>query len=266
MRFEAKAWQDINDDGAVSPDEVDGDGCDDACTVCDDTCLSSWEDGSRIPVAVPSGIPWRNATQVHAYAMCRSLGPGFDLMANREWMTVARDAELQGANWSGGAPGAGRLVEGNTDGSEVLSVSDPNDEYSDTGNSAADAPGAGWEQRRTLHLGNGTVLWDLPGSMQEWVDWTLGPPLDGPPSPCAGAELNAFTCAGYVYDDFNSTTGTYDSQQGVGWVLGGSGNAARRGGQHTDRVLGYAGIYALNMNRFTGDTFPATGFRCVYRP
>ncbi|HEY5921601.1 MAG TPA: hypothetical protein VIV11_08015 [Kofleriaceae bacterium] len=265
MRFEAKAWVDTDGDLAVDPSEVDADGCDDACAVCDDTCLVSWQIGERTAVAVPAGVPWRNATQLHALGMCRELGAGYDLMANREWMTIARDAELVGANWSGGAPGVGRVVEGNTDVTDtVFAVSDPTNSYSDTGNSAADPADTGWEQRRTLELSNGSVIWDVPGNMQEWIDWTLGDPLDGPPS-CTDGELPAISCPGLAYDDFNSTTGTYDRTTGVGYLIGGMGDALRRGGQTTDRQFGIAGIYALNMNRFTTQTFPATGFRCVYR-
>jgi hypothetical protein len=266
MRFEAKAWSDANGNGVAEPVEVDVDGCnEDACPICDDTCSIGWPVKLRLPVATSHGIPWRNATAFDARAACQTLGAGFDVMSNREWMTIARDAELVGANWSGNAPGSGRLVEGNTD-SIVQAVSDPNDGYSDTGNSAAEPPGGGWEQRRTLVLSNGNVIWDMPGNMQEWIDWTIGGSLDGPPVPCVGAELPSFSCSGFAFDDFNSSTGVYDSSFGVGQVLGGSGDAARRGGQQGDRSLGIAGIYGLNMNRFSTQTFPATTFRCVYRP
>ena len=264
MRFEAKAWGDADGDGAIAPGEVDADGCDDACAVCDATCTTAWEIGERVAVSVPDGIPWRNASQLHAFGMCTALGANFDLMANREWMTIARDAELVGANWSGGEPGVGQLVVGNTDIEPVYAVSDPDDAYSDTGNSAADPPGMGWEQRRTLALSNGSVIWDMSGNMQEWIDWTLGPPLDGPPA-CSDGELTTIACPGLAFDDYNSSTGAYDRTRGAGYIIGGTGDAARRGGQHNDIQFGIAGIYALNMNRFATQTFPATGFRCVYR-
>jgi hypothetical protein len=252
MRFEAKARSLMG--GAI------------AAAGCDATCSPNSLVATHAAASAPEGHPWIEIDAVHARERCRALGDGHDLMSNLEWMTIARDAELVGANWSSGIAGAGRMVEGATDGDGNGAVSDPEDPYSDTGNSAADPPGAGWEQRRTLELSTGDVLWDLPGNVQEWVDWTLGDALDGAPTPCAGNELPAFTCPGIAYDQFNSRTGTYDSTNGVGRVLGGAGDATRRGGQRSDRSLGYAGIYALNMNRFAGDVFPATGFRCVYRP
>jgi hypothetical protein len=236
-----------------------------AVTGCDSACAPNGLVATHKAAAVPEGEPWVRLDTVNARAMCQAHGTGFDLMSNREWMTIARDAEAVGANWSGGAAGRGMVVQGHTDGSGGGAVTDPGDPYSDTGNSAADPPGAGWEQRRTIVLGNGTWIWDMPGNVQEWIDWTLGDPLDGAPTPCSNAELPAFACTGIVADDFDSSTGTYDSSNGVGTVIGGDGDATRRGGQRGDLSLGIAGIYALNMNRFTDDTFPATGFRCVFR-
>jgi hypothetical protein len=251
MRFEAKARSLAN--GAIAPA-----GCDEGCTP--NSLITT-----HAPASVAEGHPWVQIDAVQAQLRCRSLGEGFDVMSNLEWMTIARRAELAGDNWSGGAPGAGRLVEGSTDGSGSGGVTDPNDPYSDTGNSAGDPVGMGWEQRRTLALGDGVVIWDLAGNLQEWIDWTQGGPMDGAPTPCAGNELPMFSCPGIVADQFDSSTGTYDSTHGVGKVIGGDGDATRRGGQRTDLSLGIAGIYGLNMNRFTTDVFPGTSFRCVRR-
>ena len=216
--------------------------------------------------SVPEGQPWRYLNAVAARDACRALGPAFDLISNPEWMTIARDAEGVTTNWSGGAPGRGRIVEGRTDDAPAgaAGVTDAGDPYSNTDNTASEAPGAGWEQRRTVHLSTGSVVWDLAGNVQEWIDWRPGGGLD-PAPPCVGGELPAVTCAGYAADDFDSVAGTYDTSTGVGLVIGGSGDAVRRSGQNGDRPPGYAGIYALNMNRFVDNSFPLTGFRCVMR-
>jgi hypothetical protein len=251
MRFEAKARDAVTGEIAAAG--------------CDATCSANSLVATHVPASVPAGNPWNQIDAVNAQLRCRALGAGYDLMSNREWMTIARDAELVAKNWSGNAPGNGRLVEGFTDGTGTGEVGDPEDPYSGTGNSADEPPGNGWEQRRTLVLSTGGVIWDLSGNVQEWIDWTLGGGVDGAPTPCTGAELPAFTCAGFAADDYNSSTGTYDSSNGAGMILGGAGDATRRGGQRSDHSLGYAGIYALNMNRFATDVFPATGFRCVLR-
>jgi hypothetical protein len=40
--------------------------------------------------------------QSEAIAACKSLGQGYHLVTNNEWMTIARNIESQGENWSTG--------------------------------------------------------------------------------------------------------------------------------------------------------------------
>ena len=209
-----------------------------------------------VPVSSPVGTPWRSINQPDAYAACENAG--YAMISNREWMTIARSAETNTANWTSGIIGTGKVVEGNTCGS--YAEADINDPYAGTGETAATVP----ECRRTLTLGDGQVIWDFPGNAQEWIDWTLGAPLDPPPN-CATADLDAFACNGVVDDDFNAITGSYDRTYGVVIIIGGTGGAARRGGQAGDHDLQYAGIYAMNVNRDPTFTNTSTGFRCVKR-
>lgn len=263
MQTEARAWRDTNGNGLLDTTELDDDGCE--TTLCD----VNWTSPGYLPVSPLPGLadPWRSVSQVVAQAGCRALGARFDLMSNREWMTIARSAELISSNWSGGSPGSGRLVEGHTDGTpDYQSVADPADPYTGTGNDASQLPDVGWEQRRTIEYAPGLVIWDLTGHLQEWVDWTTGDALDGVPSPCTTGQLPGYACPGLVAEDFQSTTGTYDSLMGAGRVIGGAGNAVRRGGQNGDRTMGFAGIYAFNTNRDRTEIFGGTGFRCVFRP
>jgi hypothetical protein len=255
MTFEARA-RDMNG-------QIVADGC--VVVNVDDCAPNGLSTSTHRAASVAAGKPWRGLDALAAYGACADLGAGHTLMTNAEWMTIARAAERTGSNWSGGSPYAGVLVEGATDDFPVLGITDPENPYSDTGYSANDPPGAGWEQRRTIDLPDGRVLWDLPAHLQEWIDWTYDERDYAGAPPCSGGELPALACAGYAPNDYNSASGTLDSSVGVGRVLAGSGNTARRGGQLADRAGRLAGIYALNMNRFTDQTFPATGFRCVYR-
>lgn len=263
MQAEARAWRDTNGNGSLETTELDDDGCE---TVA---CDVAWTSPGYLPVSPLPALAdsWRNLSAVVAQASCRALGARFDLMSNREWMTIARGAELIGSNWSGGAPGSGRLAEGNTDGTPgVFAIMDPADPYTGTANDTSQLPDVGWEQRRVLEYAPGRVIWDLSGDVQEWIDWTTGDPLDGVPFPCSDGQLPGYSCTGIVADDFQSTTGTYDSSIGAGLVVGGNGNAVRRGGQSGDRTLGNAGMYGFNTNRDRTDSFSRTGFRCVFRP
>jgi hypothetical protein len=262
MQTEPRAWLDTNADQIVDESELDADGCSTAACDTDWSTASGFLPVSVLPVQAE---PWRAVSAVAARTVCGLLGAKYDIMSNREWMTIARTAELDGRNWYGNVVGNTRIVQGQIDGTGTSAIADPNDGYTGTNDGPADPPGSGWEERRTLYVGD-AILWDLPGSNQEWVDWTLGTPLNGAPTPCTNAELPLFACPGITADDFQSSTGTYTSPIGVGTIIGGSGSATRRGGQDGDIGLGIAGIYGLNMNRDVFDTFPATSFRCVYRP
>ncbi|HUS30980.1 MAG TPA: hypothetical protein VMZ53_20865 [Kofleriaceae bacterium] len=248
MKFEAKA-RDLGTQQIVA-------------NGCNATCDPDWGSTGYGAASASEGAPFRSVNALDAQRMCRELGTGYDLMANREWMTIARQAEANPANWQSGTPGTGRIAQGNTNGSTPgqLACTDESDPYNGTGDDAMTA----WDQRRIEVLANGEVIWDFAGNVQEWIDFTLAGPYDPPPS-CSSSELPTVSCAGLSRDDFQSTAGTLDSTNGVGKLIGGSGNALRRGGQTGDFAGDFAGIYALNMNRFTNDTFPATGFRCVLR-
>ncbi|MEM7605738.1 MAG: hypothetical protein AAF411_10305 [Myxococcota bacterium] len=256
MIFEAKAARDENFDGVFAPNEVVATGCGPACEPLDA--------GSFAPISVAAGQPWRQVSQEEAKAACLSLGAGFDLISNAEWMAVARDIERTAANWSGGEIGEGRVAEGNT-GEETarpspLDVVDPSDAFDGAGDGSVP------ERRRVLQLSNGAAVWDFAGNVQEWVDWTLGGALGSSPScPSVRLELPDVSCAALNDDDYNSADGTLTSEQGVGTFFGGSGGGARRGGQRFDASSGNAGIYAINLNRASSFRFASTGFRCVFR-
>src|SRR5688572_18189340 len=101
MTFEAKAEDLATGDIAV--------------TGCDSACAPNGLIATHKAVAVPEGEPWIRLDTVNAHAMCQAHGTGYDLMSNCEWMTIARDAEAVGANWSGGTSGSGMVVQGHTD-------------------------------------------------------------------------------------------------------------------------------------------------------
>jgi hypothetical protein len=263
MRFEAKAWLD-DGDRVVQDAELAGDGCDVGC-------LPNWAGDAYLPASVPAARPWREVKIVAASRACRSLGAGYDLISNPEAMAVAREIERVAANWFGGVAGTGRLPEGRTgaggrDG--LLDVQNALDPYDGTGHDGTELPGAGWEQRRALLLASGESIWDFSGNVQEWIDWAIDGDLDPAPEcpPKGYLEITSFVCPGFTAADYDSSTGTYDSGEGVGQVLGGAGRAMRRGGQIGDVTTAIAGIYGFNVNRDATFTAPGTGFRCVYRP
>ena len=47
--------------------------------------------GSSVAVSVPGTAPWVNISQTSAIAQCQALGPGYHLMSEPEWMTIASE-------------------------------------------------------------------------------------------------------------------------------------------------------------------------------
>ena len=64
-----------------------------------------------------TGTPWVNISQTNAIAECAALGSSYHLISNNEWMTIARNAEAQGANWGSGVAGdtASYMFSGHND-------------------------------------------------------------------------------------------------------------------------------------------------------
>jgi formylglycine-generating enzyme required for sulfatase activity len=220
-------------------------------------------------VSVAAQTPWGNITATAAQGKCTALGSGYDLISNAEWMTIARNAEGVQSNWSG--PN-GMLARGHSDTASIgLSVTDINDPYSGTGNNANQQPGSGWEQKRTLTLSNGEVIWDLAGNVWEWVDWdpqTAGFQLG--PTSCSSTnwfELSSANCAALSANQYmpaNPGNWTpYDSSHGLGRFRGGFGAAVRGGSSDVGAV---AGAFTLSLDYSPGDDSTIFGFRCVYRP
>ncbi len=119
-----------------------------------------------------AGTPWVNISQNDAIGTAAAACPTCHLMSEAEWMTVAANTLSVASNWSGGAAGSGSMYIGHTDAtpSNTLVASiDDNNGYYGTGNSAS----SGANQRRTLTLNNGEVMWDLAGNVWEWTNATV---------------------------------------------------------------------------------------------
>ncbi|MFZ2544498.1 MAG: hypothetical protein WAW80_00805, partial [Candidatus Saccharimonadales bacterium] len=135
-------------------------------------------DGSNNAISVATGTPWVSISQRVAIDKSMAIGTNYHLITEPEWMTIATDILWVDSNWTGGTVGSGQLYRGHSDNNPAnaldASTTDSNGYYG-TGNSAADPVGSGKEQRRTLTLSNGEVIWDFAGNVWEWTDaWILG--------------------------------------------------------------------------------------------
>ncbi|MER2513204.1 MAG: fibronectin type III domain-containing protein [Nitrosomonas ureae] len=266
MQYEAKAWNDANSNQVIDAGEVDADGCSEAgCTTGNWAAIPTYK-----PVSQAADLPWRRIDQNQARLACDALNSGgtnFDLISNPEWMTIARNIEVQNGNWSGGVVGSGLIFQGNNG---VAAASSYN---------GSDPEGGTGRDTKAMHvLSNGEQIWDISGNVWEWVDWNVTPAnkayvsTDGSPQSAWREFTLLDTLIGLGDEMFpNSwrpTNAAYNSAKGTGQYYAGtnaSGGAARRGGGWSN--VTNAGVFALNLlNSSAYTSYNSLGFRCVYRP
>jgi hypothetical protein len=222
------------------------------------------------------GTPFTNLTRDQSITKCNELGAGYDLITNNQWQTLAQTIELQATNWTSGSIGAGMLFVGHSESSTALnlSVSNPADEFDQTGNTPAQSAGSGLEQRRTQHLPNGEVIWDLSGNVLEWVK------ENNTTNFVSNSYFSQLTDATHpevsVVGDLSGTAsllfGPTVSYPTLGSPLYGglgygmfslTGTGIMRGGYLASQTQ--AGVFStgfFNPNSY----FTNGGFRCVYQP
>lgn len=233
-------------------------------------CVMQFEarDVGSVATSSASDPLWTNIGRTNAKTACTNLGTKYDLIANNEWMTIARNVERVAANWTSGVVDSGMLYRGasdNTPGSPQI-VSDTSNIYNQTGNSSADAEGAGKEQARRLTLANGQYIWDFAGNAWEHVDYSKTTGMQDAPNTCNqnDVELNVVNCAALPVDAYMPVNGTLDSIYGVGKFYASLAGGLKRGGSHNSSSG--SGIYAYRTTNNNTTTSGDTGFRCVWRP
>lgn len=244
MKYEAKAWEDSNVNTIVDNGEIDSDG------------LSVSTANSK-PISVESNLPWRTIDANDAAAECESLGANYHLITNDEWIAIARDIESVNTNWSGGSVGSGCLSTGNS-GETTCGYDGLEPEAGSSRNA-----------RASHELSNGNTITDFAGNLSEWVDW------DSPTAPTAGyqsapttcsagwTELPVVSCPAVNSTDYDTSNGSFDSNNGVGMFYGGAGGGALRGGSWSNMLM--AGVFSVALDAPPTYTQDSIGFRCVYR-
>lgn len=229
-----------------------------------DFCVMQFEAKSGV-VSTASGAPIANITQSTAISQCNDPGSGRRLMNNNEWMTIARNIESQPENWISGQVGVGGLYRGFTPGtsSNPIEVANESDPYTGTSGSP--------EQRRTMQLSNGRIIWDMTGNAEHFlIDTVTGgnkPVPSVTTQPVEWSSISNFGSLGAV--GVAPSNAIWDSTQNVGQYISGgltgSGYAFIRGGSRSD--TDEAGIYSLYLQYLSFIPAKVTsGFRCVMIP
>jgi prepilin-type N-terminal cleavage/methylation domain-containing protein len=247
-----------------------------------DFCVMKYEakDVGGVATSQASGFPWTFINHSTAITQCQNTGlPGSDLISNAEWMTIARNIELQNSNWYNPTPtpvnqvGNGGLWKGHSGDDNppnaLAASTDDNLGYIGTNNSISN----GWQAKRTHTLSNGEVIWDFSGNVWEWnkdtimgnnkpnynnllefQEWTLfnsSGSYGGLSYDLTRSSNSSWTAAQNnigKYDPGNFTGGPYPFRRGGDWDGGDQG-----------------GIFSLSFNLTRFATQYDTGFRCVIR-
>lgn len=194
-----------------------------------------------------------SVNQTTSISLSVSACAGCHLITGNEWLTITHNLLNVASNWSSGAVGGGYIYSGHNDNAPAnsLAAGVDSDSYNGTGQTSGN-------QRRTLTLSNGQVIWDISGNVYEWTqEVTTGsgrqPGLQTDSSYISRAwstsnlRLGGFTSS---HPGFGSPTGvTWNSSNGVGsvWSSGTEDGirAIRRGGTWNNG--GAAGVLALDI-------------------
>src|SRR5665647_1914491 len=231
-----------------------------------DFCVMKYEakNVSGVATSQATGAPWVSITQTTSLSTATAACSGCHLITEAEWMTLAQNVLSVASNWSSGSVGSGYIYSGHNDNNPANALAaDTNDAngYSGTGNSSPS------NQRRTLTLSNGEVIWDMAGNVYEW---TSGTTTGGQPgaSGYTWRQWNALSVPGSLYPNpypsyANPSGGSWTSSQGIGKISSNSDEGAVRGFLRGGAwsIGSNAGVLTLILNNSPSYPYTFFGFR-----
>ena len=139
-----------------------------------DFCVMKYEakqSSSTVPISTASGTPWTYITQTNAIAYSQNVAgcTGCHLITEAEWMTIAQNVINVTSNWSTGTVGSGYIYSGHNDSLPAIALPASSDDQ----NGYYGEYSTGGNQRRTLTLNNGEVIWDMAGNVYEMTNDTI---------------------------------------------------------------------------------------------
>ena len=236
--------------------------------------IASQVGATTTPISTSGTLPWVNISQTTAIANSPNVAgcTGCHLITEAEWLTIAQNVLSVASNWDNGAGvhtvGTGYIYSGHNDNApaSAQAAGTDNDGYVGTGGNVAPS-----NQRRTLTLTNGEVIWDLAGNVWQW---TAGQSTTGQPGNTGNAYASwiqwpSVAITGSLSPSpFPATTGitgsnTWTGTNGIGQLLSNPAEAGLRGFLRGGNwIIGsIAGVLALNLNYAPSNTFSAVGFR-----
>ncbi|MFZ3009917.1 MAG: type II secretion system protein [Candidatus Microsaccharimonas sp.] len=231
-------------------------------------CVMKYEakNVSGIATSTNLGLPWVSITQTSALTAATAACSGCHLITDAEWLTIAQNVLSINSNWSGGTVGSGYIYSGHTDNipsSAIEASANDVDGYLNTGQTTGN-------QRRTLTLSNGEVIWDLSGNVNEWTQGTTTGNQPGNSgftwrewntNFISNGSLSPSSFPSYANAATTSWTG---ATNGIGQVYSSNTDNSLRGfirsGSYGNGTA-FVGIFTLILNAVPSYTSVGTGFR-----
>lgn len=233
---------------------------------------SSNEGWGNTPISKAGILQWINVSKNTAIVNSSNVVgcTGCHLITESEWLTIAQNVLSVNSNWSSGTVGTDYIYSGHNDNAPANALlTDP---------SGLDADGYYGEtnkdgnQRRTLTLTNGEVIWDLAGNIWEWVvgQTTGGQPGITGESTFGWKEWNAspMTIGNLAVNPFPSygtpaSSGWDAETNGIGRLYSNVGDTsprdlARSGDWHSGSNVG---VFTLSLDSPLDDACSDVGFR-----
>jgi len=237
-----------------------------------DFCVMKYEakqSSSTVPISQASGTPWANITQTNAINYSANVAgcSGCHLITEAEWLTIAQNVLSVNSNWSGGTVGSGYIYQGHINNNPASALSASTNDSDGLNGISGGTGGAGLNNRRTLTLTNGEVIWDLSGNVYEW---TSGTTTGGQPgaSGYTWRQWNALSVPGSLYPNpypsyANPSGGSWTSSQGIGKISSNSDEGAVRGFLRGGAwsIGSNAGVLTLILNNSPSYPYTFFGFR-----
>jgi len=201
-------------------------------------------------VSTANGAPIVHITQTQAISSCPS---SYHLISNTEWMTIARNAEAQTANWADGTVGStvaasGGMFRGNVGNLDSVGYNGTDPEY-----------GTGRDTKAKFTLSNGTEIWDMSGNVWNWTNDIQSSAIN---TTAGWVEWDSANIAAGALALYGPSSASYLSTYGMGKIYGGAlNNAFLRGGRWSNTST--AGVFALALNNAPANQSDNVGFRCA---
>jgi len=218
-----------------------------------------------LPLSRAENLPWVNIKQAEAKSACESLGANFKLISNNEWMSIAREIEVNVKNWKNQSLGGNsQLNRGHSNHGPAFLIAASSEDNQGCYNLTQTCLDQWHINKRTFNLASDESIWDFAGNAWEWVDFEL---INDKPTPSnTWTDINqivataSFTSTMYMSNDTNLSA--LINQTGAG-IFGANGtkHVMKRGGNFNHGVG--AGIYAFGLRDEDQHQDNSTGFRCT---